>query len=227
MNKGETRICLVGATGLVGNAVMAEAVGREDVRLISVTRREAAMPPGARMEMLVGEPIDWPQLIAAARADVLVCALGTTMKQAGSREAFRAIDHDLVRFCAEAVRAAGIEHMIFVSSVGADRASRHFYLSVKGETEEALGKLGFRRLDVLRPGLLRGPRAERRPLEAAAQALAPIVDLLVLHGKYRQYRSISARTLALAILALAREKPRGRFVHDYDAVQRAIRRAGD
>lgn len=227
MKQGGTRICLVGATGLVGNALMAETVGRGDVRLIAVTRREAAMPSGARMEMLVGEPIDWPQLIAAAHADVMVCALGTTIRQAGSQEAFRAIDHDLVRFCAEAARAAGIEHMIFVSSVGAARASRHFYLSVKGETEDALGKLGFRRLDVLRPGLLRGHRAERRPLEAVAQVLAPIADLLALHGKYRQYRSISARKLARAILALAQQKPRGRFVHDYDALQWAIRRAGD
>lgn len=227
MKRGGIRICLVGATGLVGTALMEEAVGRKDVRVIAATRREAPLPPGARMEMLVGEPIDWPQLIDAARADVLVCALGTTMKQAGSPEAFRAIDHDLVRFCAEAARAAGIEHMIVVSAIGAERASRHFYLSVKGETEQALGKLGFRRLDILRPGLLRGPRQERRPLEAVSQIFAPLLDCLVLHGKWRQYRSIAARKLARTILALAHQKPRGRFVHDYDAFQRALRRAGD
>lgn len=227
MKQGGTRICLVGATGLVGTALIAEAVGREDVRLIAVTRREAQLPPGARMEVLVGEPIDWPQLIAAACADVLVCALGTTMKQAGSPEAFRAIDHDLVRFTAEAARAAGIDHLILVSSVGAERASRHFYLSVKGETEQALGKLGFRRLDVLRPGLLRGRREDRRPLEKVAQVLALLVDILLLHGKYRQYRSISASRLARVVLRLANQKPRGRFVHDHDAMKRLVRRAGD
>lgn len=224
---GATRICLVGATGLVGSALMAEAIGREDVRVVAVSRREAAMPPGARMEMLVGEPIDWPQLIAAARADVLVCALGTTIRQAGSQEAFRAVDHDLVRFCAEAARAAGIGHMIVVSSIGAERGSRHFYLAVKGETEEALGKLGFARLDVLRPGLLRGHRQVRRPLEWLAQVLAPIVDLLFLHGGLRRFRSIPARKLARAILGLTREKARGRFVHEYDAMLRAVRRAGE
>ncbi|WP_419144914.1 NAD(P)H-binding protein [Novosphingobium album (ex Hu et al. 2023)] len=206
---------------------MSEAVGREDVRLVAVARREAPMPPGARMEMLVGEPIDWPELIAAARADVMVCALGTTINKAGSQEAFRAIDHDLVRFCAEAALAAGIEHMIVVSSVGAERASRNFYLSVKGEMEQALSRLDFRRLDILQPGLLRGPRDERRPLEAAAQILAPLADWTVLHGKYRRYRSISARKLARVILALAQEKVRGRFVHDHDAMMRVLRRAGD
>lgn len=221
------RICLVGASGLVGSALMAETVGRDDVRVIGVARREVSLPAGARMEMLVGEPIDWPGLIAAAQADVLVCALGTTMKQAGNAEAFRAVDHDLVRFCAEAARAAAIGHMIVVSSVGAERGSRNPYLSVKGETEDALAKLGFRRLDILRPGLLRGRRRHRRPLEAVAQLLAPLVDLLVLHGGLRRFRSITAQRLARVILALGREKAQGRFVHEHDAMLRAMRRSGD
>lgn len=222
--RAATRICLVGATGLVGNALITESLGRADVRIVAVARREAPLPVGARMEMLVGEPIDWPQLIAAAGAQVMVCALGTTLKAAGGQDPFRAVDHDLVRFCAEAARAAGIAHMILVSSAGAERGSRHFYLSVKGETEEALGKLGFARLDVLRPGLLRGRREARRPLEALAQVLAPIADLLFLHGRLRRYRSITARRLASTILALTQEKARGRFVHEHDAMQRILRR---
>jgi len=225
VTQGVTRICLVGATGLVGSALMAEAVGREDVRIIGVGRREAALPPGARMEMLVGEPIDWPELIRAAQADVLVCALGTTIAAAGSREQFRAIDHDLVRFTAEAARSAGIEHMVVVSSVEADRESRNFYLSVKGETEEALGRVGFRRLDVLRPSLLRGERAERRPMEAGWQMVAPVVDVLVLHGSWRRFRSIRGRDVARAILGFVREQAEGRHVHGHDALKVAAGRA--
>lgn len=221
------RICLVGASGLVGSALIAEAIGRDDVRLVAVTRSELDLPRGACMEVLVGEPIDWPELIRAARADVMVCALGTTMKAAGSEEAFRAVDHDLVRFCAEAGRAAGIEHMIFVSSVGAERGARNFYLSVKGETEEALAKLGFRRLDILRPGLLRGKRRENRPLERIGQMLGPVADMLVLHGKYRRYRSIRGAVLARAILSLVEEKPRGRFAHENESLLRAVRKRGD
>lgn len=224
MEQGAVRICLVGATGLIGSALMAEAVGREDVRVIGVGRREAVLPPGARMEMLVGEPIDWPQLIKAARADVLVCALGTTIKAAGSQEQFRAIDYDLVRFSAEAAREAGIEHMIVVSSVGAGTGAKNFYLSVKGETEEALGKLGFRRLDMLRPGLLRGQREERRGLERAGQVLGPLADRLVLYGQWRRFRSIRARDVARAILGLTREKAQGRFVQEHDALRRFARK---
>ncbi len=108
------RLCLVGATGLVGTAVMARAVGRADARVVGVARREVPLPSGARMELLVGPDATWPDLIAAARADVLVCALGTTIRAAGSREAFRAVDHDLVIATARAARAAGFGHRVLV-----------------------------------------------------------------------------------------------------------------
>ncbi|PEQ13321.1 nucleoside-diphosphate sugar epimerase [Novosphingobium sp. PC22D] len=217
------RICLVGATGLVGGRLIARCVGREDVRLVAVARREVSLPVGARMEVLVAEPREWPHAIETARADVLVCALGTTMAKAGSAEAFRSVDHDLVLTTARAAREAGIERMIAISSVGADPASRNFYLRVKGETEAALGKLGFARLDILRPGLLLGPRGERRPLEAAAQIGAPLFDL-ALHGRSRRFRSMRADALADVVLALSHEKAPGRFVHEYDAMHLVLRR---
>lgn len=221
------RICLVGATGLVGSAVIARAVGMPGIRLVGVARREVPLPPGARMEMLIADPSGWDDAIAASGADVLVCALGTTWRKAGrSQAAFRAVDHDLVLECARSAKKAGIEHMIHVSSTSADMASRHFYMRTKGETENALGKIGFRRLDILRPGLLRGRRqGDPRPLESLANALAPVIDLL-LQGKYRRYRSIPADRVAQAILALARQKPGGRFVHEHDAILYAIRRSG-
>lgn len=223
----QKRICLVGATGLVGSRMIEQAVTRPDVRLVGVARREVKLPYGARMEMLLADPSGWADAIAASGAKVLVCALGTTWRKAGKdKAAFRAVDRDLVVACARAAKVAGIDHMIVVSSVGADVRSRHFYLRVKGEMEEALGKTGLRRLDILRPGLLRGARVELRPLEWLAMRTAPLADL-VLHGKYRKYRSIRADTLVQAIFALAKEKAGGRFVHEYDSMHLAIRRAGD
>jgi uncharacterized protein YbjT (DUF2867 family) len=221
------RICLVGATGLVGTHLIAQAVGRPDVCIIGLARREAALPRGACTEWLLADPSGWPDAIAAARARVLVCALGTTWRKAGRNEAaFRAVDHDLVIACGRAARAAGIDHMILVSSVGADAQSRSFYLRVKGETEEALARLGLRRLDIVRPALLRGPRAERRRSERLAVLVSPAIDVC-LHGSLRRFRSISADRLAQAILLLAGEQEDGRFVHEYDELHRAIRRAGD
>ena len=219
-----TRIALVGATGLVGMSLIRLAVNRPDIRLVAVSRREVALPPGARMEVLVADPSGWGDAIAAANADVLVCALGTTIKKVGGDQAaFRAVDQDLVLACGKAAKAAGIRQMIAVSSVGADPLARNFYLKVKGETEEALGKLGIPRLDLLRPGLLRGPRGELRPAEKLAMLVSPLTDLLM-HGGYRKYRSIKARTVAEAIVGLTREAMAGRFVFEHDAILRAARK---
>lgn len=221
------RIALVGATGLIGSSLIRAAVGREDVRIVAIARREVPIPSGARMEVLVAEPDNWGDAIAAANARVLVSALGTTWRKAGKDEAaFREVDDKLVLACAKAAKAAGARQMIAVSSVGAALSAKTFYLRVKGEVEQALGKVGFARLDILRPGLLRGPRAERRPAERLAMLVSPIADLF-LHGDLGKYRSISAATVARAIIALAHDKPRGRFVHEHDVIVRAARKAGE
>ena len=220
------RICLVGATGLVGAQIIESAVSRPDVRVIGVARREAPLPFGARMEMLLADAAHWGDAIAAANARVLVCALGTTWRKAGRDEAgLRAVDHDLVLSCARAAKAAGIGHMIVVSSVGANRVSRSPYLRVKAEMEDALARIGLKRLDILRPGLLRGKRREPRPAERLAMGISPIVDPF-LHGRLRRFRSIGVDTLAQAIFALVREKAGGRFVHEHDALHYVIRRGG-
>ncbi len=216
------RIALVGATGLIGGEVMELAVGREDVRLVAVARREAPLPAGARMEMFVAEPAKWGEVFEAVRPHAVICALGTTWKKADRDEdAFRAVDHDLVLDTAKAAKAHGVERFIVVSSAGADALSKAFYLRTKGQVEAELGKLQFKRLDVLRPGLLRGKRStERRPFERLGILASPLTDLL-LHGPRRGYRSIAAETVAKAALALAMRKAAGRFVHDNDAILRA------
>lgn len=219
-----TRICLVGATGLVGSRLIAGAVGRPDIRLVAVARREVPLPKGARMEVLVADPSGWADAIAATNAKVMVCALGTTWRNAGKDEAeFRKVDHDLVLDCAKAAKAAGIPHLIVVSSAGANRHASGLYLRVKAETEDALFKLHLKRLDILRPGLLVGPRAERRPLERLAMLASPIADRLMLGGAAR-FRSIRADHLVQAIFGLAKEKAGGRFVHEGDMLKRAARR---
>lgn len=217
-----TRIAIVGATGLIGRGILRLAVGREDLRLIGVARREVPLPPGARMEVFVAEPARWADVFGAIRPDALICALGTTWKKAGEDEAaFRAVDHRLVVDTARAAFAAGVQRMVAVSSVGADRHTKNLYLRVKGEAEAELARVGFNRLDILRPGLLQGKRNDdHRPAERAAIMVSPLVNLL-LHGRYRQYRAIEADTVARGALALALRKTRGRYTHDNDAIARA------
>src|SRR5205085_9625313 len=106
----------------------------------------------------VAPPAEWPRLAHRLGGDVAISALGTTWRAAGSEAAFRAVDFTMVVDFATAAREAGVPRMIAVSSVGADAGSRAFYLRVKGEMEAALSALGFDRLDIVRPGLLRGDR---------------------------------------------------------------------
>ena len=219
------RVLLVGATGLIGTHVMQQCTGRADVRLVALTRREAPMPRGARMEMLVADPGEWAQAVAAIAPDAVICALGTTWRKAGRDEAaFRAVDRELVLRVAEAAKAAGASTFVFVSSVGANPASRSFYLRVKAETEAALRKLRFPRLDIFRPGLLRGHRSSDRRLgERLAILFAPLANLF-LHGERRRFRAIDARVVARAAISATKEKARGAFVHDNDGIARLARR---
>ena len=225
MSDDATRICVIGATGLIGRKVMEECIGREDVRLSAIARREAKLPRGIRMELFVAEPDKWGEVLEAIRPKAVICALGTTWKKAGEDEAaFRAVDQELVLQTARAAKEQGVDRFVAISSAGADPLSKAFYLRVKGETERELTRIRFPRLDILRPGLLRGKRENDRRLgERLGIAAAPLTNLL-LHGKYRQYRAIPADVVAQAALALAKSAARGRFVHDNDGIIRAAKR---
>jgi uncharacterized protein YbjT (DUF2867 family) len=218
------RVLLAGATGLVGNCVMEGAREQPWLRLVALSRREAPMPRGVRMEMMLADPAGWPEAVAAIAPEAAICALGTTLRRAGSEEAFRAVDYDLVLMLARACPEAGVQNFVLVSSAGANPLSTTFYLRVKGEIEAAVSKLKFRRLDILRPGLLRGSRGDdRRPLERLGIIASPVTDLF-LSGPKAGFRSISAHTVAAAATQCAREKAQGRFVHDNDGIRRAARR---
>lgn len=219
------RLAVAGSTGLVGWTIIERFRDMEEFRLVAISRREVKLPKGVKMEMRLAEPELWGDVLETVKPDVLVCALGTTWRKAGKNEAaFREVDQKLVLHLANAAKAAGVRHFIFVSSIGADVLSKRFYLKVKGEVEEALGKLRFTRLDILRPGLLRGKRRnDRRFLEGVGQVVAPLVDLF-LRGPRRKYRSIKVEVLVDAILGLAREKAGGRFIHEHNSLVFAAKR---
>jgi uncharacterized protein YbjT (DUF2867 family) len=218
------RIGLVGATGLIGRRVIEIASAGDDVRIVGIARREAPLPQGARMEMFVAEPERWGEVLEAVRPRALICALGTTWKKAGRDEAaFRAVDQELVVETAKAAKAAGVPNMVLISSAGADRAAKGLYLRVKGETEQMVSEVGFKRLDILRPGLLRGQREDDfRFAEKLAMIASPVIDPLM-PAKWEQFRSIDADVVVEAALGLALRRAAGRFTHDNESMKRAAR----
>lgn len=207
-------ILIAGATGLVGGLTLAVLLA-DGHEMLSVGRR----PTGVRHPHLGEVSVDFTSLPSLPPATTAICALGTTMAQAGSRAAFHAVDHDAVVAFFEAARTAGADHALLVSAVGADRDAAAYYSRVKGEVEASVKALGFRRLDILRPGLILGPRSDRRPLESLFQGLAPLLNPLMLGGLDR-YAAIPASTIATAVASLVGKPASGRFVHDNRGMMR-------
>ncbi|MDO9486923.1 MAG: nucleoside-diphosphate sugar epimerase [Sphingomonadaceae bacterium] len=205
-------VALIGGSGLVGREVSRRLWASGEVSLASFVRHE----PKARYERRMsfeGLLHDGGAALGVDHLDVAITCLGTTMKDAGSRGAFRRVDHDYVLAFATAARRLGARQFILVSSVGAKRGSGSYYLSVKGEIEAAVAKLGFERVDVIRPGLLLGNRRQARLGERIAALFMPLLRP-VLRGRLARYRATRADLVARAIVDLVGAEGRGQFLYE-------------
>lgn len=192
-------ILIAGATGLTGEHLLDRLLSEPTVaRVLAPTRRPLAAH--AHLENPVGDLAELLPTLSG-RVDSAFCCLGSTIKQAGSQDAFRAIDHDLVLAFAHRARELGARHLLVVSALGADPRSSVFYNRIKGETEAALQAMDWPQLTIARPSLLLGARQEFRLGERLA---APFMRWLP--GKYR---GIEACTLARALWRLALEEEDG------------------
>lgn len=206
-------ILFAGATGLVGSRTLPLLL--QDAHNVTVLGRR---PTGQSHPALAELQTDFTAIPPLSPADVAICTLGTTIRAAGSQAAFRAVDHDAVLAFARAAQAAGCTRAIVVTAVGASPSASAFYSRVKGETEADLEALGFARLDLLQPGLILGLRAERRPVEALFQALAPVLNPL-LPASLGHFGAVPADTIAGAIRTLVRQQGTGVVRHRNQALQ--------
>ncbi len=206
-------VLYAGATGLVGSRALPLLLDSGH-RVIALGRR----PTGRSHPALSELHTDFSTIPPLPPAEVAICTLGTTIRAAGSQAAFRAVDHDAVLAFAWAAKAAGCRQAIVVTAVGSSPSATAFYSRVKGETERDLQALGFDRLDILQPGLILGPRAERRPVEALFQALAPVLNPLLV-GTLGRYGAIPADVVAAAIVALVGRQGAGLFRHENEALR--------
>lgn len=207
-----TRVWLAGATGLVGHEVLTCLLeDRTFSKVLTVVRRPSARSH-AKLDERVVDFAALESALAGEAAEIAICCLGTTIKQAGSQESFRRVDYDYVLAFARAARAAGVQHFMVVTALGASASSRTFYNRVKGEVEASLGELGFPALSIARPSLLLGERAEFRLGE---RLLAPVAKFLP-----AKVRGIEARTVARALVMLARAPARGTRVISSEELQR-------
>ncbi len=196
---GRARVVLIGATGLVGSALLRLLLDDDRVASVAVLgRRKTGVAHAKLAEHVIDfdAPASWTNGVSG---DALFSALGTTLKTAGSEAAQYRVDHDYQLRAAEAARRNGVPAYVLVSASGSSPGSRIFYSRMKGELERDVEALGFERTRILRPGLLDGDRKEDRPAERWTLRVArPLAALLP-----ASVRPIRAEVVARAALAAA------------------------
>jgi len=207
---------VIGATGLVGRECVKLLVARPEFgRVIALARR--ALPDDVESPKLRTVLVDFDRLDEQRevfRASHVFCALGTTIKTAGSRERFRQVDFGYPMRAAELALAAGARHFLLVSSVDASSSSRAFYLRVKGELEDAVLALGFPSVTVVRPSILLGDRNEFRLGEVIAARLSWAFP--------QTYRAVHVRDVARTLVDAAVEDwPGARMIENAEIVANA------
>lgn len=219
------RVLLIGGTGLIGRFVDTDLTMRPDTAVISLTRRQSSGSDHVMdFERLYAAPETTLHAAVSSGADVAISCLGTTLRTAGSQAAMFRVDHDYVLAFAKGAYALGARQFILVSSVGAGGPG--FYLRTKGAIERDIKAVGFKRVDIIRPGMLLGQRAEARPLEAIGQRLAAVLAPLMV-GQLSKYGAIDAKIVAKAIVGLVGQAGDGCRIYNNADICRIARQTAD
>jgi uncharacterized protein YbjT (DUF2867 family) len=194
---GRTAI-IAGATGLVGQEILKRLLADPSITAVhSLGRRAVAI----QNPKLTSHVVDFKQLPALPPADELYLAIGTTIKDAGSQDAFRSVDFDANLAVANAALSAGVKRVGLVSAMGADPKSSVFYSRIKGELESTLAQLPFENLVIARPSMLVGDRNTLGQPERRGEILALKVQKVLGWLIPANYQPIKAEAVATALLA--------------------------
>ena len=214
---------VAGASGLVGGHVLRCLLEDPEYERVTVLARRDLPIAHKKLEQRVLAFDRLAQMADFPRVHDVFCCLGTTIKRAGSQEAFRKVDHALVVELARVAVRHRASQFLLVTALGADPRSRVFYNRVKGEVEEAVRRFAFDAIHIFRPSLLLGKRTESRPAERMAVMVSPLIAWAFV-GPLARYRPIKAERVARAMVRTARQATRGVHVHESDEIRRLGRR---
>lgn len=193
-----TTLLLAGASGLVGQTVLKQCLCDPRImQVVAPTRR--TLPAHPRLLNPIVDFSALPEDAAWWKADAVICTLGTTIRQAGSKEAFRQVDHHYPLALATLAQRHGTPTFALTSAMGADPESRIFYSRTKGELERDLSAMEFSSLTLVRPGLLGGERTTARPMESFAMTVLSAVEPVL----PQRYRVVPAEQVATVLLRSA------------------------
>lgn len=214
-----TDICIAGATGLVGHELLLLLAHLDEVSSIKAISRSpmGRIPPHVENIILDFDSLESRQDLL--KSSVFICCLGTTIKKAGSQEAFRKVDHDYVVNFAKIAESCGAQKFLVISAMGADATSGIFYNRTKGEMENELRKLKIPQIEVFQPSLILGERKESRTGEDIAQKISPVLNKILV-GPLKKYRAIKANDIARAMAIATLNFHPGFHVYKSDHIQR-------
>ena len=203
------RVAMGGVSEPIGLRLLHLARYQPQIRMVALTLGEIELPRGSRLEVFIADADRWSRVMRAMKPKVFVVGLGPAVNLVGKdRSPMRAIDsEEAVLEIAKTARFAGVERLVAISSEGADRWSRDKHLSAKGKAETELSRLGFKRLDIMRPG----PLSQRGISDDG-----PLSDISALRA-----RGTDVDMVAHAILTLSLRRTPGKFVHEEEGIERA------
>ena len=209
---------LVGATGLVGGHCLNYLLKDDKYhQIVALTRRNLDFR-NPKLEQYI---VDFDRLenyTDQIKADDIFCCLGTTIKKAGSQEAFRQVDYHYPLQIAKLAVKNGARQFLLISSLGANKDSKIFYNRVKGEIEAAIREIPFYGIQIFRPSLLVGERAEYRTGEKVGEFFLKMVKPVMI-GKWKKYRAITAANVAKAMVEIAKTDLKGIHIYESNQIQ--------
>jgi len=209
---------LLGASGLVGNEVLQQLLSDPEFSSVkSFTRKQLSIEHPKLQQHIINFNVieNYEGLITG---DVLFYCLGTTIKIAGSKEAFKEVDYVYPLKFAKIAKSNGIRKFILISSLGADKNSSNFYLKTKGDIENALQQLELKSLIIFQPSMLLGHRKEFRLAESIGKAIMKALGFLFIGG-LKKYKGIEATVVANAMIKLSKSELPGITIFDSDKLQ--------
>ncbi|MBU0942146.1 MAG: NAD(P)H-binding protein [Bacteroidetes bacterium] len=209
---------IIGGTGLIGNKLLKLLLESSDYeKVIAFSKREMQL----KHPKLVLEIIDFdkPESYAnLVQGDDFFCTIGTTIKKAGSKEAFRKVDYQYPKQFATIALENGIKQFLLISSLGADEKSGNFYLKTKGEIQSFLKNSSFESVSIVQPSLLLGDRKEFRFGEQVGAVVMKIFSFLLI-GSLKKYKAIHGDTVAKALFTVAQKSKKGFTIYESDLLE--------
>lgn len=209
---------IIGSTGLIGSQLLNFLLDSKDYdKVISFVKRDSGKQHPKLSQHIIDfdQPESYQELIVG---DDFFCTIGTTIKKAGTKEAFKKVDFEYPRQFASFASKNNVKNFLLISSLGADKSSDNFYLKTKGEIENFLKVSGFESVSILRPSLLLGNRQEFRLTERVAGVFMKTVSFLFF-GKLKKYKPIESKVVAKALLMIAQENKKGFHIYESDVIQ--------